>query len=136
MAMKYSRQREMIKEFLKTRKDHPTADTVYMNVRKAYPSISLGTVYRNLQLLSDIGEIQKVNVGDGIEHFDADVREHYHFICRSCGAVLDLDVRRLQSLIPAASEFFHGRIDGQTTYFYGCCPDCFTQEDDTSSSDR
>ena len=119
----------MIKEFLKTRKDHPTADTVYMNVRKTYPSISLGTVYRNLQLLSDIGEIQKVNVGDGIEHFDADIREHYHFICRRCGAVLDLDVRKMRSLIPDASEFFRGKIEGQATYFYGYCPDCLFDEE-------
>ena len=56
MALKYSRQREAIKEFMMTRKDHPTADIVYMNVRKEFPNISLGTVYRNLTLLSDMGE--------------------------------------------------------------------------------
>ena len=54
-ALKYSRQRESIKEFLMTRKDHPTADVVYENVRKIYPNISLGTVYRNLSLLSELG---------------------------------------------------------------------------------
>ena len=58
-TMKYSRQRESIKNFLSTRKDHPTADTVYMNIRKEYPNISLGTVYRNLSLLASMGEIQK-----------------------------------------------------------------------------
>lgn len=56
-ALKYSRQRESIKEFLRSRTDHPTADTVYENLRQIYPNISLGTVYRNLSLLSDIGEI-------------------------------------------------------------------------------
>ena len=55
MALKYSRQREAIKEFLMTRTDHPTADVVYMNVRQEFPNISLGTVYRNLTLLSDMG---------------------------------------------------------------------------------
>ena len=54
-TLKYSRQRESIKEFLMTRKDHPTADVVYENVKKIYPNISLGTVYRNLSLLSDLG---------------------------------------------------------------------------------
>ena len=54
-TLKYSRQRESIKEFLMTRKDHPTADVVYENVKKIYPNISLGTVYRNLSLLSDAG---------------------------------------------------------------------------------
>ena len=58
-ALKYSRQRESIKEFLRSRTDHPTADTVYENLRQIYPNISLGTVYRNLSLLSDIGEIRK-----------------------------------------------------------------------------
>ena len=60
-TLKYSRQRESIKEFLMTRKDHPTADVVYENVKKIYPNISLGTVYRNLSLLSDLGEIQKLS---------------------------------------------------------------------------
>lgn len=59
-SLKYSRQRESIKEFLMTRTDHPTADTVYHQLRKIYPNISLGTVYRNLALLADIGEIQKI----------------------------------------------------------------------------
>ena len=57
MNLKHSKQRETIKEFLSTRKDHPTADVVYTNVRKSFPNISLGTVYRNLTLLADIGEI-------------------------------------------------------------------------------
>ena len=62
MALKYSRQRQVIKDFLMSRKDHPTADVVYMNVRQEYPNISLGTVYRNLTLLADMGEIQRLRV--------------------------------------------------------------------------
>ena len=54
MALKYSRQREVIKECLINRYDHPTADMVYMDVRETFPNISLGTVYRNLQLLTDL----------------------------------------------------------------------------------
>ena len=80
MALKYSRQREAIKEFMMTRKDHPTADMVYMNVRKEFPNISLGTVYRNLTLLSDMGELLRLRVGDGVDHFDATTTPHYHFI--------------------------------------------------------
>ena len=62
MALKYSRQREAIKSFLMTRKDHPTADVVYENVRKEFPNISLGTVYRNLTLLSDMGELLRLRL--------------------------------------------------------------------------
>ena len=90
MALKYSRQREAIKEFMMSRKDHPTADSVYMHIRDEYPNISLGTVYRNLQLLTELGELQKIRVGDGLDHFDADTSLHYHFYCNSCGAVIDI----------------------------------------------
>ena len=58
-ALKHSRQRDAIREFLMTRTDHPTADVVYQHIRKVYPNISLGTVYRNLSLLASIGEITK-----------------------------------------------------------------------------
>ena len=84
MALKYSKQREAIKEFLCTRKDHPTADNVYMEVRKEFPNISLGTVYRNLTLLAELGEIARINVGDGTDHFDPNTSLHYHFICKGC----------------------------------------------------
>ena len=74
MAMKYSRQRQLIKDFLMTRKDHPTADVVYTNVRLQDPNISLGTVYRNLTQLADIGEIQRLRMGDGVDHFRSEER--------------------------------------------------------------
>ena len=79
-ALKYSRQREAIKSFLMTRKDHPTADVVYHSLRADFPNISLGTVYRNLTLLADLGEIARLRLGDGVDHFDADTSRHYHFI--------------------------------------------------------
>ena len=64
-ALKYSRQREAIKHYLASTKEHPTADTVYMHVKKEFPNISLGTVYRNLNLLTDIGEAIKISTPDG-----------------------------------------------------------------------
>lgn len=91
-SLKYSRQRESIKEFLMTRTDHPTADTVYHQLRKIYPNISLGTIYRNLALLADIGEIQKICTGDGADRFDGQIRPHYHVICTRCHQVMDLDL--------------------------------------------
>lgn len=127
MALKYSRQREVIKDFLLTRKDHPTADVVYMNVRQQYPNISLGTVYRNLTLLSDIGEILRLRVGDGVDHFDADTSPHNHFICSDCGSVLDLEMDAIHKITDLASENFSGRVDGHVTYFYGLCPVCYKE---------
>ena len=123
-GLKHSRQREMIKSFLMTRKDHPTADMVYMNVRQQNPNISLGTVYRNLTLLADIGEIQRLRVGDGVDHFDADTSLHYHFVCTKCGCVEDLDMDSIEEINEAASARFDGQIDGHVTYFYGTCVNC------------
>lgn len=127
-AMKYSRQREAIKEFLMTRKDHPTADVVYSNVRDVFPNISLGTVYRNLTLLADIGEISRLRLGDGVDHFDADTTPHYHFICTKCGRVSDLDIDVLTRINDIAGMNFNGQITGHVTYFYGVCGDCCDEQ--------
>ena len=68
--LKYSRQRESIKACLMARHDHPTADAIYASIREEFPNISLGTVYRNLNLLVELGEIRKLRCGDGADHFD------------------------------------------------------------------
>lgn len=127
-AMKYSRQRESIKANLMSRKDHPTADAVYTAIREEFPNISLGTVYRNLNLLVELGEAQKLTCGDGKDHFDADVSPHYHFVCQHCGAVIDLMMEPIPEVTKQAQEDFKGQILSHVTYFYGTCPDCLTQE--------
>ena len=128
MALKYSRQREAIKEFMMTRKDHPTADVVYMNVRQEFPNISLGTVYRNLTLLSDLGELLRLRVGDGVDHFDGDISPHYHFVCSDCGRVIDLEMNEsIESITEVAGSGFDGKIAGHITYFYGTCASCLKE---------
>lgn len=123
-ARKFSKQRESIKEFLMTRKDHPTADIIYRNVRSRNPNISLGTVYRNLALLAGDGEINRLNLGDGTDHFDADTSPHYHFVCTECGSIIDLKMDSIESITSAAAAHFEGQIIGHRTYFYGLCGKC------------
>lgn len=123
-TLKYSRQRESIKTCLMNRHDHPTADTLYMSIREEYPNISLGTVYRNLNLLVELGEVRKLSCGEGADRFDADTTPHYHFVCRSCGEVLDLPMETLESMNQAAQEYCDGQIDSHITYFYGTCNEC------------
>ena len=72
-VLKYSRQREAIKASLMNRCDHPTADALYASIREEFPNISLGTVYRNLNLLVETGEIRKLSCGSGADHYDGDV---------------------------------------------------------------
>lgn len=126
-TLKYSRQRESIKACLMNRHDHPTADAVYASIREEYPNISLGTVYRNLNLLVELGEIQKLTCGDGKDHFDADTSPHYHFVCQSCGAVHDLSLPQFVDLDQQAQACIDGRIDSHAIYFYGTCNDCLAQ---------
>lgn len=123
-TIKYSRQRDAIKTFLVSRKDHPTAEVVYNNVRKDIPNISLGTVYRNLALLVQMGEAIKVPTPDGSDHFDGCVMPHYHFICNQCNCVMDLDMPDISIINDAASKNFSGTIEGHSTYFYGKCEKC------------
>lgn len=124
-ALKYSRQREAIKNFLMTRRDHPTADVVYNSVRNEFPNISLGTVYRNLTLLADIGEIARLRVGDGIDRFDYDTSPHCHFVCSECGSVTDLDTASDPAVNALDGTDCNGNlIAGHVTWFYGTCSCC------------
>ena len=126
--LKYSRQRESIKACLMARHDHPTADAIYASIREEFPNISLGTVYRNLNLLVELGEIQKLRCGDGADHFDADTRPHYHFMCRECGCIEDLPMKISQEINDLAQEHVHGKIDSHITYFYGVCENCMKKK--------
>ncbi len=124
VVRKHSKQRDMIMNFLMTRKDHPTAETIYQNVRLENPHISMGTVYRNLTLLAESGEILRLSMGENMDRFDADTSPHYHFICSDCGAVIDLDMDSIEAISDVAAKHFKGKIAGHVTYFYGTCEKC------------
>lgn len=125
-SLKYSRQRESIKHYLSTTTEHPTADMVYMHVKKDFPNISLGTVYRNLNLLTDLGEAKKISTPDGGDRFDGRIEPHNHFLCTKCGRLLDLDIdmKKFEEATRRAAENFDGTIKSSTTLFYGECSDC------------
>ncbi|HIT62857.1 MAG TPA: transcriptional repressor [Candidatus Ventrimonas merdavium] len=127
-TLKYSRQRESIKACLVSRHDHPTADAIYTCIREEFPNISLGTVYRNLNLLVDLGEIRKLTFGDGKDHFDADVHPHCHFVCRCCGAIQDLPMPSLESIEQEMQPLTDGRIENMTLDFSGLCSACLKAE--------
>ena len=125
-ALKYSRQRESIKSYLMTTKEHPTADEVYMKVKQEFPNISLGTVYRNLNLLTDIGDAIKISTPNGGDRFDGRLEPHNHFLCTKCGRLLDLDLdmHSIDEVNRLAAENFDGIITSSSTLFYGECSDC------------
>ncbi len=120
----YSKQREAIRSYLCNTREHPTAETVYEHMRTAFPNISLGTVYRNLNFLVEHGEACKLNFGDGFDHFDARTIPHNHFFCKICKRVIDLEMDPIEHINVIASAGFDGEVEGHTIYFYGRCKDC------------
>ena len=130
MSLKYSRQRESIRENLINRMDHPTADMVYSDIRQIYPNISLGTVYRNLALLSDRGEIARIHTKDGTLHFDRNTEPHDHFVCRSCGRITDIEapsaeeikeeVKAANDIVDVVGHYVALKKSGRN--YMGLCP--------------
>ena len=109
-VLKYSRQREAIKNYLQGREDHPSADMVYDGIRGEFPNISLGTVYRNLSLLTELGEIIKIPT-EGADRFDARVTPHNHFICKSCGRVMDIMISVKNPVEEINAQWHGGEVE-------------------------
>ena len=120
----YSKQREAIYNFLASRTDHPTADAVYENIRRDISNISLGTVYRNLKVLSESGRIRKVDCGDGLDHFDANTGVHQHFICDRCGSIEDIFLGELPELKAYAASVSGSEVITADIVFRGICSGC------------
>ncbi len=118
-----TKQREAILEVLRSTTSHPTADWVYQEVRKQMPQVSLGTIYRNLKVLSEHGEIQELCFGSAQAHFDADPDDHYHFVCERCGAIDDLDLEVVTKLETKVEEKGY-QVNSHRLEFYGLCPAC------------
>ena len=119
--MRYSKQRELITEIIKGRKDHPTADMIYTSARELEPNISLGTVYRNLKILAEEGKIITLETEDKKIHYDGTVNGHTHFICKNCGKIFDLESRVTP---PKETNDLGFTVTEEKCVFYGLCKDC------------
>lgn len=118
-----TRQRQTVLEAVRTRCDHPTADQIYLDVRAVDERISRGTVYRNLNCLSEDGAINHIKV-PGADRYDKRTELHYHLICTSCGAVCDVPIEYdagKDALLSAKTGYAVAR---HRTVFEGVCPTC------------
>lgn len=120
---KHSKKRDAILQCLRSTKSHPSADWIYARLKPEIPDLSLGTVYRNLRLFLQEGLIISVGTVDGLERFDADVSPHMHFICRACGAVIDVEDAAVPEdlLVQAAGT---GQVEACQITFSGICRCC------------
>jgi len=122
--LRITNQRDVILNELRAVKTHPTADELYTQVRRQLPRVSLATVYRNLEWLSEQGLAQKIEVGGRQKRFDGDISEHYHVRCQQCGRVADVEMDTLDNVERSISQACGFQITGHRLEFTGLCPEC------------
>lgn len=124
MTRRRTPQLDAVYDAVAAERDHPTADMVHVRVRQVMPSVSLGTVYRNLQKLAAERRVRVLHLGNRVTRYDATLSDHDHFCCEGCGAVYDLEAapRRRRPAAPAIGAGFAVRTEVVT--FYGLCPPC------------
>lgn len=117
-------QRQVILDELCASKEHPTAAELFAMVRKRLPRVSLGTVYRNLEVLHQDGLILKLETSGNEARFDGTTTPHYHVRCTACGCVRDLHTHGPETLVSQPLHADGFRIEGHHLEYYGTCPDC------------
>ncbi len=130
--LRYSRQREMIYQYLMESKEHPSAEMVYDALRGEIQGLSLGTVYRNLRLLEDLGKVRRVTSFKNTERYDACCGDHVHFLCEGCGCIVDVPNADIEQIKKATSMEKGYRLNQIHLTLSGLCEKCV--QEDTSQN--
>lgn len=117
-------QRHAILQYLLSSMEHPTADEIYKALEGNFPNMSVATVYNNLRVFKDAGLVRELTFGDASSRFDANVTDHYHVICSSCGKITDFDHAALLDLESRVAESTGYVVESHRLEFYGVCPAC------------
>ena len=123
-SLRMTHQREVILDELGKAKTHPTADSLYERVKKRLPRISLATVYRNLEILSEVGLIKKLEISGRQKRFDWDLEQHDHIYCVQCHRVDNIELERPRKFTLPPEDDRGYQIDGCRVEFFGVCPQC------------
>jgi len=124
LNLRMTQQRQVILEELRKVNTHPSADEIYEMVRKHLPRISLATVYRNLEILSARGEIQKLEFGGSLKRFDGVAEDHYHIRCLDCDRVMDAPLGVDVCITSDFSAYTDFKLIGHKLEFIGICAAC------------
>lgn len=123
-AYRNTAQRTIILEEVETSEGHLTAGEIFERVRKRYPSIAYGTVYRTLHLLAEHDLIQELTFADQASRFDRRTDRHDHVHCTECGAIADVNVPVASTFEEVAAKQSGWLVTRHHTLFEGLCPDC------------
>ena len=122
---KHSKKRDAILQVIRSTDCHPSAEWIYNQVKPIHPDISLGTVYRNLALFEQSGEVVAVATVDGQKRYDATTKPHTHFICECCGSVIDIETRQSDKALYDKIDSDYGfSVNYHNLTFYGKCKNC------------
>ncbi len=127
LSTKQFRKRNAILDYLRSTSAHPSAETVFTDLKQHIPDLSMGTVYRNLSLFKQQGLAVSVATVRGVERFDGNTEPHVHFICSLCDAVIDMPEVHLPQAVKAAAGHC-GRVDGCQLSFTGTCKSCLNTQ--------
>lgn len=124
MKQRNTVQRALVYEAVNRLKSHATADEIYHDIAAQHPSISRGTVYRNLNLLAENGEIARIEVPGGPDRYDHRCFSHYHARCLGCGRLFDIEMDYMPDLPQRIIDAHGFAVSGHDILFNGLCPDC------------
>ncbi len=122
--IRHSKQRDRILEILMGTTTHPTATWIYNVLKNEFDGLSLGTIYRNLNILIEQGHVKKIDFGSTFDRFEARIKPHYHFICEKCNRIYDLDVPVDNSLNDKVAEETGLTPSRHRIEFFGICNNC------------
>lgn len=132
VTRRFSRKRQAIYEALRSSRQHPSAEWVYQTLKPEYPDLSLGTVYRNIKGMVELGDVICVGNVDGKDRFDAYVHPHAHLLCSGCGAVVDLDISEgMAAQCQAMAREHQIDLDLRSLQFAGLCSGCHKRNDNS-----
>lgn len=123
-GFKVTPQRLAIYKVLANTKIHPSAEMIFNELQPHYPTMSLATVYKTVEILREIGLLQVLNAGEDSFRYDADTTMHPHVRCLQCGRVDDLHQIDSSEFVSEVASKTPYQLTGQQFYFYGICPDC------------
>ncbi len=129
-TVNFSRQREIIYNQVMNNPTHPTAEEVYRSLKDDNPNLSLGTVYRNLNQLSEAGILQKIPIADGSDRFDGRTDRHYHMICEKCRRVFDIELDCLEGIPERVMSGEGHKITAVMLNLKGICRECLMEKAD------
>ena len=122
-------QQALVLEAVNKLKSHATADEIYQLIVEDHPTISRGTVYRNLNQLSENGDIRKLEVPGAADRFDHRPHNHYHVKCLNCGKVFDVEMDYMEDLEKNIKDSHGFEFSGHDLMFRGICPDCKKEQE-------